>query len=213
MVGNQGAAEFYRSRGDITQSERLCDCGGRTARSKEFSAGSRHSERLTRFYRRSRSETAQQAAYRTAQVIFQEISQSYRQAFPQGRRYKRLAEGPINNALMLSFAVYHESSGLQEADGALRRKPNALRFAVSRNQRTRRWSGLAPPVAELQRRTVPLMRRSCDGESQQTAATRQSNRVTADEYQPAALLRAVVTTHLRSAPPATAASASTIPAP
>lgn len=159
MVGNQGAAEFYRSRGDITQSERVFAIAAEGLRDqKEFSSWlAPQLERLTRFYRRAAEvKLPSKQLIEQREVIFQEISQSYRQAFPQGRRYKRLAEGPINNALMLSFAVYHESSGLQEAlmalcDGNLARYVSLYREARGRSD----GADWLRQLAKLQRRTVP----------------------------------------------------------
>lgn len=159
MVGNQGAAEFYRSRGDISQSERVFAIADEGLRDqKEFSAWlAPQLERLTRFYRRAAEvKLPKKQLLEQREAIFQEISQSYRLTFPQSRRYKRLAEGPINNALMLSFAVYHESSGLQEAlmalcDGDLKRYVSLYREARARSDGAE-W---LRQLAKLQRSTVP----------------------------------------------------------
>ena len=159
VVGVRGAAEFYRSRGDLAQSEKVFAIAKEGERdAKEFSEWLKPQlERLTRFYRRAaevKLPTAQLLAQR--EVIFQDLSHSYRQRFPEGRRYRRLAEGPINNALLTSFAVYHESSGTQDAllelcEGDLRR------FVAKYKEARERPDGAKwlRELAELQRRSAP----------------------------------------------------------
>ena len=159
VVGVRGAAEFYRSRGDLAQSEKVFAIAKEGERdAKEFSEWLKPQlERLTRFYRRAaevKLPTAQLLAQR--EVIFQDLSHSYRQRFPEGRRYRRLAEGPINNALLTSFAVYHESSGLQDdllnlCEGDLRR------FVAKYKEARERPDGAKwlRELAELQRRSAP----------------------------------------------------------
>ena len=159
MVGNRGAAEFYRSRGDISQSERVSTIAEEGLRDqKEFSAWLKPQlERLTRFYRRAAEvKLPPKQLIEQREAIFQELSQSYRLAFPEGRRYRRLADGPLNNALLLSFAVYHESNGLQESllalcDGDLKRYVSLYREARDRRDGAE-W---LRRLAELQRRSTP----------------------------------------------------------
>ena len=125
---------------------------------KEFSAWLKPQlERLTRFYRRAAEvKLPPKQLVEQREAIFQELSQSYRLAFPEGRRYRRLADGPINNALLLSFAVYHESNGLQESllalcDGDLKRYVSLYREARDRRDGAE-W---LRRLAELQRRSTP----------------------------------------------------------
>mgnify|MGYP000095956422 CR=1 FL=1 len=46
--------------------------------------------------------------------LFASIQASYRTAFPEGKRYRLLASGKLNNAVLLSFGVYHQSSNIQQ---------------------------------------------------------------------------------------------------
>ena len=85
VVGVRGAAEFYRSRGDLAQSEKVFAIAKEGERdAKEFSEWLKPQlDRLTRFYRRAaevKLPTAQLLAQR--EVIFQDLSNSYRQRFP-----------------------------------------------------------------------------------------------------------------------------------
>jgi predicted aminopeptidase len=159
VVGNRGAAAFFRSRGDLGQSERVFAIAEEGEKdSREFSIWLKPQlERLTRFYRRAAEvKLPRKQLLAQRETIFAELSESYRNAFPEGRRYRRLAEGPINNALLASFAVYHETSGVQEAlldlcDGDLKRFIGKYREARDRRD-GEEW---LRRLAELQRRSVP----------------------------------------------------------
>ncbi len=159
QVGIRGAAMFFRGRGDLSQSERVFALAKEGEDDeKAFSAWLRPQlDRLSRFYKRaSEVKLRRKQLLEQRETIFEEIRQSYRQTFPEGRRYKRLAEGPITNALLSSFAVYHESSGLQEAllaicDDDLKRFVSLYREARDRRDGAEWLRNLA----KLQRRSIP----------------------------------------------------------
>ncbi|HNI60133.1 MAG TPA: aminopeptidase [Pseudomonadota bacterium] len=159
QVGIRGAALFYRSRGDLTQSDRVFALAKEgEADEKSFSTWlAPQIDRLNRFYKRAAEvKLRRKQLLDQREAIFEEIRQSYRQAFPEGRRYKRLADGPLSNALLSSFAVYHESSGLQEAllaicDDDLKRFVSLYREARDRRDGAE-W---LRRLADLQRRSVP----------------------------------------------------------
>jgi len=159
MVGTRGAALFFEHQGDSEKSQRVFSLAKQADEDeKAFSAWLKPQlERLQKFYRRAvqvKLPRTQVLAQRES--IFEDIRQSYRQTFPEGRRYRRLADGPLSNALLGSFAVYHEHSDVQEqllalCNGNLREFVNLYREARDRTDGTT-W---LRRLAALQRRTVP----------------------------------------------------------
>lgn len=117
LVGVEGAARFFRERGSVAQSQLVRQLAEEEEqRHIAFSAWLEPVLRdAAAFY-----QEAQQRALpppeieRERAAFFARVSASYRAAFPSGPRYRRLAEGPINNAVLLSFGVYHRSSDLQQ---------------------------------------------------------------------------------------------------
>jgi predicted aminopeptidase len=117
LVGVEGAARFFRERGSTSQSELV----HRIAEDEErrhiaFSAWLEPALKEAAAYYRD----AQQRGLPAAEIehgrseLFARLQASYRAAFPSGPRYRRLAEGPLNNAVLLSFGVYHRSSDFQQ---------------------------------------------------------------------------------------------------
>lgn len=117
LVGVQGAALFYRLRGDAGAGERLLrEAQQAEQRAAAFSAWLQPAlAELRAFY-----DDAQRRGLPAAEILrqrearLQALSASYRAAFPSGPRYRRLAEGPVNNAVLLAFGVYHRSGDLQQ---------------------------------------------------------------------------------------------------
>lgn len=128
LVGVQGAARFFRERGEVAQSEMAISLAqDQERRARTFSAWFAPAMAKVRaFYDRAEREGWPRERILTErQTAFNELMESYRAAFPTGPRHKRLAEGPINNALLLSFGVYHGSDHVQDdllasVDGDLR---------------------------------------------------------------------------------------------
>lgn len=117
LVGIQGAALFYRQRGDDGAGALLRkDAEDAERRAAAFSAWLQPAlARLRAFY-----DDAKKQGLSDAQILkdreraFAELRASYRAAFPSGPRYRVLADGPINNAMLLAFGVYHKASDLQQ---------------------------------------------------------------------------------------------------
>lgn len=118
LVGVKGAALFFKLRGEAAMSARVEQLAAEEEKQAQaFSAWFQPAlAELRAFY-----ESAQKAGLPKAEILvqreaaFEKLRQSYRAAFPTGPRYHRLAEGPINNALVLSFGVYHSNAAFQEA--------------------------------------------------------------------------------------------------
>ncbi|MFO0575072.1 MAG: aminopeptidase [Polyangia bacterium] len=128
LVGVQGAARFFRERGDLAQSElAVTQAQEQEQRARAFSAWFAPAlDKVRAFYKKAELERhPRERILKEREAVFAELMQSYRAAFPKGPRYKRLAEGPISNALLLSFGVYHGNDRIQEdllasVDGDLR---------------------------------------------------------------------------------------------
>lgn len=160
LVGVLGAARFFRERGDEARSQRvLALADEQRQRARAFSAWLEPAlAQMRTFYEAARSSgkaPAETLAERDAQ--FAALIASYKATFPAGPRYRRLAEGPINNAVLLSFGVYHESSSLQEelldsVEGDLRRFIDLYRHAQARPD----GADWLMRRAAAHRRTLPL---------------------------------------------------------
>lgn len=139
LVGVQGAARFFRERGDLAQSQlAVTQAEEQEQRARAFSAW--FAPALTKvraFYKTAELEGhPRERVLKEREAVFAELMSSYRTAFPKGPRYKRLADGPVNNALLLSFGVYHGNDRLQEdllasVDGDLRAFVGLYRRALA----------------------------------------------------------------------------------
>lgn len=117
LVGVQGAALYYQLRGDAESGAAvLRDAQEQERRALRFSAWLQPVLReLAALYRRAAAEHKSEAEIlRQREAFFESAMLRYRAAFPSGQRYRRLAEGPLNNAVFLAFGVYHRSGSLQQ---------------------------------------------------------------------------------------------------
>jgi predicted aminopeptidase len=117
LVGIEGAARFFRQRGDGEGSQlvrKLADEQEQQHRvfSSWFEPARKEAEAFYETARRERWSRPQ--IMRQREELFRRIQASYLRAFPKGPHYRRLAQGPINNALLLSFGVYHQASDVQQ---------------------------------------------------------------------------------------------------
>ncbi|MBL9006794.1 MAG: aminopeptidase [Myxococcales bacterium] len=117
LVGVEGAARFFRERGASAQSALV----HRLAQEEEqrhlaFSAWLEPALKdAAAFYRDAHDRHLPWSVIEAERAaLFARLQASYRAAFPSGPRYRRLAEGPLNNAVLLSFGVYHRSSDFQQ---------------------------------------------------------------------------------------------------
>jgi predicted aminopeptidase len=114
VVGNYGAAMFFRMR----ERDSLGPIPPKTAALVRASTGAARSEsslsswlrgalkKLAMFYRQAAADHLSQAEIlRQRELIFKQLQESYRSSFP-GPHYKVLADGPLNNAQLLSFGIY-----------------------------------------------------------------------------------------------------------
>ncbi|MCS6915614.1 MAG: aminopeptidase [Myxococcales bacterium] len=153
LVGQRGAALFFAQRGRALpggEERSPQDAAAEQERNRAFAAWLHEVFRQLRaFYERAEREGWPRAeVLRRREEEFRRIQASYRAAFPPPR-YARLASGPLNNAVLLSFAVYHlgntgearrraeEQRRLQEdllaaVDGDLRRYIALYRRAARR---------------------------------------------------------------------------------
>lgn len=117
VVGIEGAAQFFRQRGSLAQSALVRQLADEDeARHKVFSTWLVGALRTAQeFYQQAAANHHPPAQIlRAREALFAQLQASYRATFPTGPRYKKLAEGPINNALLLSFGVYHSSADFQK---------------------------------------------------------------------------------------------------
>lgn len=117
LVGIEGASRFFRERGNQSESELVREL----ARAGEqqhlaFSAWLEPAlKQAKEFYAHAAREGwSREKILQERTRLFDSIQQSYRQAFPEGKRYRLLASGKLNNAVLLSFGVYHQSSNIQQ---------------------------------------------------------------------------------------------------
>lgn len=141
LVGIEGAARFFRQRGSASQSEMV----HRLAQAEEqrhvaFSAWLEPALKEAAAYYRDAQQKglSQQEIIQGRSELFARLQASYRAAFPTGPRYRRLADGPLNNAVLLSFGVYHRSSDFQQrllasVHGDVRAFVNLYRHAEKRS--------------------------------------------------------------------------------
>jgi predicted aminopeptidase len=121
VVGNRGAVLFFKSRGeavpgaepkpetkDDAKPETKNDPEEEERRGRAFATWLRGVfQRLQGLYDQAAKERWPEAeTLRRRDEAFREIQEDYRTRFPPPR-YERLARGPINNAVLLSFGVYH----------------------------------------------------------------------------------------------------------
>jgi predicted aminopeptidase len=140
LVGIEGAARFFRERGNVAQSAlslRLAQ--EQEQRSRAFSAWLVPAmQRVREFYAQASAQHyPAERILREREEMFAALRESYRAAFPSGPRYKRLADGPLNNAVLLSFGVYHSPGRLQQdlldsVDGDIREFVNLYKQAQDR---------------------------------------------------------------------------------
>lgn len=141
LVGVEGAAQFFRERGSAAQSAMVHQLAqAEEQRHRAFSAWLEPALKEAAAY----YAEAQRERWPTSDIerrrsdLFSKLQASYRAAFPSGPRYRRLAEGPLNNAVLLSFSVYHRSSDFQQrllalVDGDLRSFIDLYRQAEKRS--------------------------------------------------------------------------------
>lgn len=116
LVGNRGAALFFQSRGQAVpgagapKAERE-DPKEEERRGRAFATWLRGVfQRLQGLYdQAARERWPLDETLRRRQEMFREVQEDYARSFPPPR-YERLARGPINNAVLLSFGVYHLGS-------------------------------------------------------------------------------------------------------
>ncbi len=111
MVGNRGAILFFKSRGQkipTVEPKRQEDPAEEERRGQAFAAWLKGVfQRLQALYDQAAKERWPEAeTLRRRDEAFREIQEDYKGKFPPPR-YERLARGPINNAVLLSFGVYH----------------------------------------------------------------------------------------------------------
>lgn len=157
LVGVEGAARFFRERGNATQSAMVHQLAqAEEQRHRAFSAWLEPAlKEAAAYYAQAHSEHWPPAEIdRRRADLFAKLQESYRAAFPSGPRYRRLAEGPLNNAVLLSFGVYHRSSDMQQrllalVDGDLRAYVDLYRRAEKRSDGVvwlRQLAAAAEPV-------------------------------------------------------------------
>lgn len=140
LVGVQGAALFFRLRGSPESGRNvLRDAVEQERQAQAFSDWLVPAlQRVRDFYAQARRERwPASAIVDKRKAVFEELMNSYRAAFPEGQRSRRLAYGPLNNAVLMSFGVYHRSAELQQAllasvDGDLRAYVDLYRRAQAR---------------------------------------------------------------------------------
>ena len=162
LVGVQGAARFFREQGNAAAGA-LCVrlAAEQEERNRRFSDWLRPAmQRVKDFYDAAHAEhQPPDRILREREELYTRLQNSYRATFPSGPRYKRLADGPLNNAVLLSFGVYHSPGRLQQelldsVDGDLRAFVDLYRQAQDRTDGPR-W--LSERAAEY-RATLPADR-------------------------------------------------------
>ncbi len=116
LVGIEGAARFFRERGAAAESTLVKELAAAEERqSRAFSTWLEPTLKSAgAFYERAHKESwSYEKILEQRAELFQRIMKSYRAAFPRGPSYRSLAEGPLDNAVLLSFGVYHQSSDMQ----------------------------------------------------------------------------------------------------
>jgi predicted aminopeptidase len=117
LVGIEGASRFFRQRGSAAESSLVRELSQREEQqSRAFGSWLEPTLKDAQsFYRQAHADGWPEATIlERRQQLFLRIGQSYRAAFPSGPRYRSLSEGQLNNAVLLSFGVYHQSSDLQQ---------------------------------------------------------------------------------------------------
>jgi predicted aminopeptidase len=117
VVGSEGAAEFFAAKGDASVAGKLADEARRRDRDVET-----FSHFLAPVVRSLESLYAETALSRAAKLkarerIFADARKQYLTLFPTmpGKRPGVFAAAPLNNAVVLSFSVYHASTPDQRA--------------------------------------------------------------------------------------------------
>lgn len=157
LVGIEGAARFFRERGNAAQSAMVHQLAqAEEQRHRAFSAWLEPAlKEAAAYYAQAQNEHWPKAEIERRRAdMFAKLQESYRTAFPSGPRYRRLAEGPLNNAVLLSFGVYHRSSDLQQrllalVDGDLHAYVDLYRRAEARSDGVawlRQLAATADPV-------------------------------------------------------------------
>lgn len=116
LVGIEGAARFFRERGAADESALVRQLAEEMEKHhKLFSTWLEPTlKTVEAFYQDAKSAGWTEAeTLQRREALFERVRESYRAAFPSGPRYRRLLEGPLNNALLLSFGVYHQSGDTQ----------------------------------------------------------------------------------------------------
>lgn len=117
LVGIEGASLFFRERGNANESELVRELAREGEKQNlAFSAWLEPAlKKAKAFYAKAAAEHwPRERILQERQTLFADIQASYRQAFPEGKRYRLLASGKLNNAVLLSFGVYHQSSDIQQ---------------------------------------------------------------------------------------------------
>ena len=112
VVGNEGAAEFFAARGDADKAEALLDDARQ--REAEQEAFARFLEPVVQSLQTLYADVALSRAdkLRRRQGIFAAAQKKFLSLFPPppGRKPGIFGTGPLNNAVVLSFSVYHSTT-------------------------------------------------------------------------------------------------------
>jgi len=110
VVGSEGAAQFFAARGDTTAAGTLADEARR--RDHDVEAFSQFLAPVVHSLQTLYAETAlsRGAKLKARERIFTEARKKYLALFPPppGKRPGVFAAAPLNNAVVLSFSVYHD---------------------------------------------------------------------------------------------------------
>ena len=112
VVGNEGAAEFFAARGDAAQAAALIDDSRRHEQDQE--AFAQFLAPLVESLQKLYTDTAlpRAAKLRAREKIFAAAEKKFLTLFPPppGRKPGVFGTGPLNNAVVLSFSVYHSTT-------------------------------------------------------------------------------------------------------
>ncbi len=131
VVGNEGAAEFFAARGDTSHAAELIDEARQREREQETFA--QFLQPLVQSLQALYADVALPRALKLKQreQIFAAAQQKFLTLFPPppGRKPGIFGAGPLNNAVVLSFSVYHSTTPQHRA--LLRAVGGNLRAFVS----------------------------------------------------------------------------------
>ena len=117
VVGAEGAAEFFAAKGDASVAGKLADEARR--RDEDMEAFSRFLGPLVKSLETLYADAAlsRGAKLKARERIFAAARKQYLKIFPPppGKKSGVFGDGPLNNAVVLSFSVYHSSAPAQRA--------------------------------------------------------------------------------------------------